>query len=273
MLSRHTHSLAVALVVSTLALILSGAAQLGSAAGEPHRGLSGLVAILTVLTTAASWAQPPAWLRTIAAGCLAAVAALGTLGFVMSGSPWAIVLHACLSHLFFAGTVALAVATSTAWRQPAARVPDSGSPSLRTLGLAVPVAVFLQIFLGAIYRHANLPVWPHLTGSLIVGCLLLYTGMVVLETHAEHPALKLAAQVLLAVTVAQIALGLGAFLGRVMAADNLSPEWWMSAARMLHVATGAATLGASVAYALEAFHHIEPRTQITKSPIRKSAVA
>jgi hypothetical protein len=273
MLSRHSHSLALALVVSTLALILSGAAQLGSAAGEPHRGLSGLVAVLTIVTTAAVWTQQPAWLRVVAAGCLAAVVALGVLGFIMSGSPWAIVLHACLSHAFFAGTVALSVATSALWQRAAARVADTGSPSLRTLGLAVPIAVFLQIFLGAIYRHANQPVWPHLTGSLIVGCVLLYTGMVVLETHAEHPALKLAAQVLVGVTVAQIALGLGAFLGRVMAADHLSPEWWMSAARMLHVATGAATLGASVAYALQAFHHIEPRTETTKSPIGKSAVA
>lgn len=270
MLSRHLHTLTRALVLSLLVVILSGAVQLGAPAGEPHRGLSGLVALLTLLTAGAAWSRPA--LRTLALGAVASVTALMALGFTMAGLPWMIVLHACISHLFFAATVALMVMSSPSQSVAREALADTGSPPLRTLALVVPMAVFLQIFLGSLYRHVNLPVWPHLVGSLLVGGLLLYTGMVVLESHGQQPDLRLAAQVLLGVTVAQLAFGMGAFLGRVMAQDHLSPEWWMVASRTIHVVTGALTLGAAVAYALQVNYHVQPGS---KSHLvrEKSAVA
>ena len=135
------------------------------------------------------------------------------------------------------------------------------------LGMVVPVAVFMQIVLGALYRHVNLPVWPHIAGSLLVGGLLLYTGIVVLESHAEHAALRQAAQMLLVITVLQITFGLGAFLGRVMVADGMQPEWWSILARTLHVATGALTLAAAVVYGMQTNYHV------SEDPIGKSVVA
>ena len=277
MLSRHLHSFALALAVGVLALILSGAAQLGLPASEPHRGLSGIVVVLALLTTVAAWKRPRPWLRHLglrhlAAGSLVAVLTLGALGIWMDVSAWAIVAHACFSHILFAAVVALALATSPSWSLPPDGVDDTGSPSLRTLGMVVPVAVFVQIFLGAIYRHLNLPVWPHIAGSLLVGCLLLYTGIVVLESHSAHKALRTSAQVLLAITVLQIAFGLGAFLGRVMVGDGMQPEWWSILARTLHVATGALTLAAAVSYAMQTNYHVS-EDPIGKSPIEKSVVA
>ena len=273
MLSRHFHSLALALVWSTLAVILSGAWQLGSTVGEPHRGLSGSVALLAILTCFAR-SHSRTWLRSVAPGCLVLVFALGGLGFVMAKAPWLIVLHACLSHILFAGTVALWIGSSPQWATAVASVPDNGSPSLRTLSKVAPVAVMIQIFLGAAYRQANLPVWPHLVGSLIVGCLLLYTGMVVLEAEAQQPALRQAAQFLMGITGAQIAFGLGAFLGRVMAGDGLPPEWWMVASRTIHVVSGALTLGATVGYAMQVFCHVHPGAlDIENNRVGKSVVA
>jgi len=255
MLSRNLHSLALALLLSTLALILSGAMQLGQPVGEPHRGLSGLVAILAIAILAGTASH--ARLRTLALGCVLSVFALGGLGFVLARSPWAVVAHACLSHVFFAGTVALWMGSAPA-AQSVETLPDTGSPSLRTLSQVAPAAVMVQIFLGAIYRHLSWPVWPHLVGSLLVACLLLYTGMVVLEADGSPKDLRLAAQVLIGFTIAQMAFGLGAFLGRVMASDGLPPEWWMIASRTIHVLTGALTLGATVAYAMQVFNHVQP---------------
>ncbi len=278
MLSRHLPSLALALAVSTLAVILSGALQLGQPAREPHRGLSGLVALLALMTLAGAWNHSRTWVRTVALGCVVNVTALGGLGILMTNSPWLIVLHACLSHVFFAGTVALVVGTSPAWSLVSEMLADEGSPSLRTLGKVASVAVMAQIFLGAIYRHLSLPVWPHLVGSLLVGCLLLYTGMVVLESETPHPDLRRAAQVLLGATVAQMAFGLGAFLGRVMAGDGLAPEWWMNGSRTIHVVTGSLTLGAAVSYGLQVFYHVRPgadahRMGIDNDNVEKSVVA
>jgi len=254
MFSRNLHSLALALLLSTLALILSGAMQLGQPAREPHRGLSGLVALLAIVVFAGAGRG---WLRQVALGCVLTVFGLGGLGFALNGSPWAVVAHACLSHVFFAGTVALWMgsAPSPPIMEP---MPDTGSPSLRTLSQVAPAAVMVQIFLGAIYRHLSLPVWPHLVGSLLVACLLLYTGIVVLEGEAPNPDLRLSAQFLMGVTVTQMAFGLGAFLGRVMAGDGLPPEWWMIASRTIHVLTGALTLGATVAYAMQVFNQVHP---------------
>ena len=272
MLSRHLHSFALALAVGTLGAILTGAAQLGISAlggsgGELHRGVSGIVALLTIPITIAAWNQPRPWLRPLAAGSLVAVWTLAALGIWMGSGAWAMVAHACLSHIFFAAVVALSVATSSAWSLPPNLVADTGSPSLRMLGMVVPFAVFMQIVLGALYRHVNLPVWPHIAGSLLVGGLLLYTGIVVLESHAEHAALRQAAQVLLVITVLQITFGLGAFLGRVMVADGMQPEWWSILARTLHVATGALTLAAAVVYGMQTNYHV------TEDPIGKSVVA
>lgn len=254
MSSRRLHTFSLMLALGTLGVILTGAIQAGSPAGEPHRGMGGMVAVLAGAMTILARGR----VRQLAAGCLALSLMAGAVGLTLAASPWMTVLHACLAHLLFAGCAAVVVATSEGWEHGSAELADTGSPSLRTLGVVTPVVVMVQIFLGAIYRLLNLSAWPHLTGSLLVGCLLLYTGMVVLETHGEHAALRRAAQVLVGVTIAQMALGLGAFLGRVMAADGLEQEWWTILARTAHVACGAATLGASVAYAMQVFFHVRP---------------
>ncbi|MBY0505777.1 MAG: hypothetical protein K2X03_17815 [Bryobacteraceae bacterium] len=266
MLSRHFHSLALALVVSTLVLILSGAMQLGLPAAEPHRGLSGIVALLAVLVLAAGPKRP------IALVLVSVVLLEGAVGILMPGFRWAVVLHACLAHILFAGAVALWLPVPAATEQ----VPDTGSPSLRTLSRLTPAVVMLQIFLGAIYRHVSLPVWPHLAGSLLAGGLLLYTGMVVLEDDNPHPVLQQTAKVLIGVTALQMAFGLGAFLGRVMAGDGLPPEWWMTASRTVHVVTGALTLGAAVAYAMQVYSLVQLGAEthpMEENRVRKSVVA
>src|SRR3954464_2896818 len=107
-----------------------------------HRMVATTVGLLTVILAIWVWrSDQRRWMRRLGFIALAAVIAQGLLGgmtvIFMLPKPVSI-SHACLAQLFFSTTVWIALFTSAAWRRAEPMVEDSGSPSLRALGLAAP---------------------------------------------------------------------------------------------------------------------------------------
>jgi len=74
--------------------------------------------------------------------------------------------------------VSLALFTSRWWQRDLAAVEDTGSPSVRTLGLLCVAAAFLQLVLGAAFRHKGFGIVPHLIGAAVVTGMIFWTAAV-----------------------------------------------------------------------------------------------
>ena len=177
-----------------------------------HRLIAGAVAVLTLLLALAVWRRDPRRpIRVLAALALCMVLLQALLGglTVLLLLPTAVsVAHAGVANLFFLLTVALAVQT-----RPRRAVSRSAVVP-RVLGpgwIAMTVAVYIQILLGAVMRHSGaglaIPDFP-----LAFGRLLPPLATWPVTIHFAH---RLGAVLVLVLA--------GALLARTLAATHRSP--------------------------------------------------
>jgi heme A synthase len=116
------------------------------------------------------------------------------------------------------------------------------------------VVVFLQIGLGAAFRHNAMGVIWHILNALIVLGVVLVAGIFVVRQHPEHPALRSSALALLIIAGMQVLLGFSVYLVLLMSSDNNTA---LIVTGVLHVANGSLTLAASVAFSLQVIRNID----------------
>ncbi len=217
-----------------------------------HRLVATTVGILTIIL--AIWIQrtdPRRWMRRLGWIALGAVIAQGLLGgaTVLWLQPPAVsTAHACLAQLFFSTTVAIALFTSRGWLKGAEPVEDYGFPSLRSLSIAAPVAVLIQIALGAGFRHRAIGLLPHLAGALLVTAIVLMVAIFVLNQFPKHAALSQAGQALVWIVSLQVVLGIAAYFTRMMAQEM---PLQMVLATVAHVAGGGLTLAFTILLSIQ----------------------
>jgi heme a synthase len=186
--------------------------------------------------------------RAVATALICAVA--GWLSH--PGAAGVIVLHAATGHLFFAAIAAAWARTQ--WTSPPEMVEARGWKPLRAMAAVTPAAVFVQIVLGALYRHQITGVMPHMLGAMIVVLLTLVVPVMVLQNYPQHRELRAAAAALVAIVLVQVCLGAAAFVMVILNTSNTASFAWTATG---HVATGALTLGASVVMAMAAVRNIQ----------------
>lgn len=174
---------------------------------------------------------------------LAVVCALAAFAAVGAGAarPWPVAL-AVVFHLLFAATMAGVAVTSRAWLGPGLPFADGGWPSLRMMAWITPLAILLQIALGAAYRNQMVGLVPHVSWAFLTAILAFALALFVLTQEQQHGPLRRWAYVLLAATGAQVLLGVLAFVARL--SETPGP---LSGAIHAHVGTGTIVLGASAA--------------------------
>jgi heme A synthase len=155
--------------------------------------------------------------------------------------------HASLAHILLSLVVAITVGVA---QRPDGYQPleDSGKPSLRSLAISVPSLAFLQVLLGAAYRHDVMGVMFHILNALVVGIVVLTVSMLVIRQFPQHSVLQPAALALAIVTGVQVCLGFATFITLLIVSGGSAALLILSTA---HVATGALTLAASVALAIQ----------------------
>src|SRR5207248_5104067 len=121
------------------------------------------------------------------------------------------VSHACLGQIFFCITVSLALFTGSDWRWDEQRFQDSGMPSLRQLTAGTTAAIFLQLMLGAAFRHNGFGIIPHVIGAVVVTAGVFWISVRVLTRYPREPRLVRPALALAALLVAQVLLGTGSY--------------------------------------------------------------
>jgi heme A synthase len=131
---------------------------------------------------------------------------LGGFDVLTNAADWIGVAHALVAQLQLLPLAAVAL-LSRPGLDNSDRVQDYGWPSLRTLALWTPSLVFVQIALGALYRHHVIGLVPHIAGAMFFGGAVLLFALFGFTQFPQHSSLRaLSIWVLLTLAV-QIALG------------------------------------------------------------------
>jgi cytochrome c oxidase assembly protein subunit 15 len=217
---------------------------------DSHRKIAGVLALLTVVLAILIWIKEDRrwlrWFAVIAVGGIVAQAILGGQVVIQLLHYWLPVAHACFAEIMFGAILSIAVFTSKWWVSDRPQLEDRGSPSIHFLALLNAVVIFLQVFLGAGFRHKDIPIWPHAAGSLAVLATVLWTA-VVLRKRFEHSRELTKMRILLhSVFGLQFLLGIGAYWSRISTADAPQPMRVMVVLTVTHTVVGALLFAVSI---------------------------
>jgi heme A synthase len=160
-----------------------------------HRILMGLTLVGTLAVGSVLCRHPLSTRRVrrvavFAMGLVVVIAVLGGLTVLLGKSPPLSVLHVSLAAVFVACLWSLSARTSPKWREAGDAKPleERGARRILTLALASVVAIWVQIVLGAVPRHATAEFGGRTL--VIVGDLVHIVGAfgvsaVILLTHLE----------------------------------------------------------------------------------------
>lgn len=238
-----------------------------------HRVMATCVGLLTIgLAVWLSRAEKRSWMRWLGWCALGGVIAQGILGGLtvrMYQPPPVSAAHATLAQLFFSTVVAIAVFTSPWWFESFEEVDDPGSPRVRTLVVWTGAGVFLQLILGAAFRHKGFGIIPHLIGAVIVTLLIFLTAGALKRRFRNVPALRRCSLYLNILIGTQLLLGAGAYWSRLATAHAPQPEGVMVTLTVVHTVTGALVLATTLITALISFRLIKPGRAIADSSVRE----
>jgi cytochrome c oxidase assembly protein subunit 15 len=181
--------------------------------------------------------------------------------------------HATLAQLFFSTVVAIAVFTSSWWSGSVSEMDDPGSPRVRTLLLWTLAAVFLQLILGAAFRHKGFGIIPHLIGAVVVTILIFMTAGALKRRFESVPVLRNCARYLHILIGVQLLLGAGAYWSRLYSARFPQPIGVMVALTVVHTVTGALVLAVTLVTTLISYRVLRADNSLTDSAPASQQVA
>jgi cytochrome c oxidase assembly protein subunit 15 len=228
-----------------------------------HRMLAELIGLLTIVV--AVWTQKVdqrRWMRILGWSAIGTVIAQGILGglTVLFFLPPAIsTAHATLAQTFLCIMVSIAFFTSRSWVEPPASAPSASGarPRLTTLSLLTVTAIWLQLVMGAAFRHSGIRLLPHIVGAALVFIVVNWLAIATLRRHRATPPLTRPATLLLTLLAVQITLGFASYITRVLWSRGLAtPLASMVIATVAHVACGALLLVTAVILTIQIHRHL-----------------
>jgi len=197
--------------------------------------------------------EPRRWLRWFAAIAVSGVVVQAVLGGEVVRKLlqyWLPELHACFGQIMFAAILGMAVFTSKWWVSEQPMIAHAGSPPVHSIAIVNAVVTFIQVFLGAGFRHQDMPIWPHMAGSLAVLGTTIWIAVALRRRFDASSELTFGRVLLHSVIGTQIILGVAAYWSRLTTVDAPHPMPVMIWLTVIHTVFGAITFGVSVFVAL-----------------------
>jgi cytochrome c oxidase assembly protein subunit 15 len=244
-----------------------------------HRMIAQFVGFLSIILAVWTWrADPRRWMKYLGLTALGLVIAQGILGgiTVLFYLPPAVSsAHAALAQTFFCVVVLIALFTGQNWVEEIPLVEiDRERPSLFTLVQFSIFVLYVQLILGAMFRHHGLSWWPHVLNAATVAVVLTWTSVRVLSRYSGLDAVRRPAITVLSLLIAQLCLGFVAFLTRVAwGHDAVQPELPMVVSTVAHVAVGALLLATTVVLAAQVWLRVPVVEKRIPSRERKQVAA
>jgi cytochrome c oxidase assembly protein subunit 15 len=234
-----------------------------------HRVIAASVGFLTIILAGwLYWAEKRGWMHWLGLAALGGVIAQGILGGLtvrMYQPPAVSAAHATLAQWFFSTVVAIAFFTSSWWLSNIPEMEDAGSPRVRSLTIWTLAAVFLQLILGAAFRHKGFGIIPHLIGAVIVTILVFMTAGALKRRYSNVQPLRNCARPLHMLIGVQLLLGAGAWWSRVYAARFPQPVAIMVTLTVVHTVTGALLLATTLMTTLVSYRMLRPGSVLADS--------
>ena len=237
-----------------------------------HRVIAGVLGVLLILETIVIWKYDSRrWLRWFALAAVGGVVAQGILGgevVIRLLHYWLPELHACFAQVMFGAILSLAVFTSKWWVEPHSALQDRAGLSIHSIATINAAVTFLQVFLGAGFRHQDMPIWPHLVGSFVVLGVMIWTAAVLRRRFDDSREMTLGRTLLHGMVGTQILLGFAAYWSRLTTADALHPMPVMVTLTVLHTVFGGLVFVTTVFVVLLCYRLV-PRRGAVAVPTRQ----
>ncbi|MEY2716709.1 MAG: hypothetical protein RIT24_3052 [Planctomycetota bacterium] len=192
------------------------------------------------------------WIRALALAFLAIVCVQGllgglrvtgrlttaTAGIELQPSTLLAIAHGMFGQVVFATACVIAVVSSRTWRNavPADGIADAAR--VRSMPVVLVVALLIQLFLGASYRHLQIPphdgqaavhpawpIWGHIGGALLILVLAVMTGAIASSRAHEIKPVRILGKGLVHAVGLQLALGIGALVVVLLRVDEKIPSY------------------------------------------------
>ncbi len=174
---------------------------------------------------------------------------------------WLPVIHACFAQIVFGAVLAIAVFTSRWWISERPQLADRGTPSIQTLAMVNVGVIFLQVVLGAGFRHSEIPVWPHIVGAFAVMASVMWTAVALRKRFGNSDELSRARGLLHAIFGVQFVLGFGAYWAR-LASEKAGPTSTTVIVTVTHTVVGALLFAFSILVALICYRLVPRRREV-----------
>lgn len=243
-----------------------------------HRMIAEFVGFMTIILAIWTWrSDRRRWMKWLGVGALATVIIQGVLGgiTVLELLPPAVSsAHAAVGQTFFCIACAIALFTGDQWVEEVPRVElDNHHPTLVTLTLLSIFVLYVQLILGAMFRHHGMSWWPHVLNAPVVAFVLTWTAVRALSLYSRIDSVRRTAITLLGLLITQLCLGFLAFVTRVAwGKDAVQPEFPMVISTVAHVAVGALLLATTVILAIQVWRHVPISHEETVTARERRAV-
>src|SRR5260370_186480 len=230
-----------------------------------HRLIAGSLGVLMLVLAILLWKREERaalrWFGVIAVAGVGVQAVLGGEVVLRLLHYWLPVIHACFAQIVFAAVLGIAVLTSRWWVTEKAQLEDKGTPSLHVVAGLNALVIYLQVILGAGFRHKEIPIWPHVAGALGAWGMGTWTAVVLGKGFGESGELSKARVMLHAILGTQLLLGFGAWWSRVTTADAPQPMPIMVTLTVIHTVVGALLFALAVGVVLVCYRLVPRRSE------------
>src|SRR2546422_682547 len=238
-----------------------------------HRFIAGglgiftlLLAVLLLVKDSRAWLR---WLGVIAVLGVVVQAILGGQVVIRLLHYWLPVIHACFAQIVFAAVLGIAVFTSKWWISERPQLEDSGNPSIHSLTILNAAVIYLQVILGAGFRHKDIPIWPHMAGAMLVLGVVIWTAVALRKRFAQSREFAKARILLHAIFGTQFLLGLAAYWSRLTTVDAPQPVPVMVTLTVIHTVVGAILFAFSVLVVLACYRLVPRRREVAATEPRQ----
>lgn len=232
-----------------------------------HRMIAGAVGTCAmVLCVWILMKEKRRWVRIVSVMSVLTVAAQAVLGglTVLFLLPDVIsISHAGLAEIFFCLMISLAVFTSQNWFKENAAFPDMDtspelsylerSVSLRFLSAMMTSVIYIQILLGAYFRHANTGVSMHVAWAIIVAFFVGWMSSRILRNPLYPSFLVRLVLIEFGLLIVQFILGPSALVAKLVYPAVVKQDILKVALTAGHLAIGALMLATSLILTLWCF--------------------
>jgi cytochrome c oxidase assembly protein subunit 15 len=238
----------------------------GIAFEHSHRVIAAILGLFVVILSVVLWRKEERrwvkWLGVAAVGGVILQGVLGGLTVLKLLHYWLPVMHACLAQIMFATLVSIAVVTSRWWVSDRPQYEDKASPAIHTVVALNAGAIFLQIALGAAFRHKYSPVTPHVVWAMGVLLVASWTAIQLRKRFSNSPEISRIRAMLHGIVGVQLLLGIGALWTRLRSVDDPQPLPPVVITTVIHTVFGAILFAVSILVVLFCYRLVPRRREV-----------